>query len=100
LYRGAGVPVEFVGHPLIDLVHTDISRQAFLAQLNLRADQPTIALLPGSRTSELRRILPTLIQAAARIRAEVPSAQFVIARASNLDDRLLAPAAGLHNIHV
>ena len=100
IYQDAGVPVEFVGHPLIDLVHTDVSRATFLGGLGLSPDQPTVALLPGSRTSELRRILPTLMAAAERIRSAVPGVQFVIARASNLDDRLFEPAHGVRGIHI
>jgi lipid-A-disaccharide synthase len=100
IYRDAGVPVEFVGHPLIDLVDTEVSRAAFLGQLGLDPYQPTVALLPGSRASELRRILPTLIAAAERIRQRVPGAQFVIGRASYLDDRLFEPAHRLHGVHI
>jgi lipid-A-disaccharide synthase len=100
LYRDAGVPVEFVGHPLIDLVQTGVSRAAFLEQLGLDSNQPTVALLPGSRTSELRRILPTLAVAARQIQERVPAVQFVIARASNLDDRLFEPAHRLHALQI
>src|SRR5262249_31541820 len=100
LYRDAGVPVEFVGHPLIDLVQTGESRGAFLERLGLNPNQPTVALLPGSRTSELRRILPELVTAAEKIRQHVPAVQFVIARASNLDDSLFAPARRLHGLQI
>jgi lipid-A-disaccharide synthase len=100
IYREAGVPVEFVGHPLIDLAGTNVSRQAFLGQLRLNSDQPTIALLPGSRPGELRRILPTLIAAAERIRTDVPKAQFVIARGANLDARLFEPAQRLRDVPI
>ena len=82
IYREAGVPVEFVGHPLIDLVETNVSRDGFLGQLGLNPIHQTIAVLPGSRTGELRRILPLLIGAAERIRETLPHTQFVIARAS------------------
>ena len=54
IYREAGVPVEFVGHPLIDLVETNVSRDSFLGQLGLNPIHQTIAVLPGSRTGELR----------------------------------------------
>jgi lipid-A-disaccharide synthase len=100
IYQDAGVPVEFVGHPLIDLVNTEVSRGAFLGPLGLNPNQPTIALLPGSRTGELRRILPTLIAAAERIRQRVPAAQFVIARASNLDDHVFEPARRLSGVQI
>jgi len=100
IYHAAEVPVEFVGHPLIDLVKTDVSRREFLGVLGLDPDRPTVALLPGSRTAELRRILPTLIASAERIRQSVRDAQFVIARASHLDDRLFEPAQHLPGVYI
>jgi len=100
IYRDAGVPVEFVGHPLIDLVRTDLPRATLLGRLGLNLDEPTIALLPGSRTGELRRILPTLIAAAARIRTTMPTAQFIIARAAHLDDQLFEPARRLTGVQI
>jgi lipid-A-disaccharide synthase len=98
IYRDAGVPVEFVGHPLIDLVDTNVSRREFLGQLGLHPDRPTVALLPGSRTAELRRILPTLLASSEHIRRSVRDTQFVIARASHLDDRLFEPAHRLPGV--
>jgi lipid-A-disaccharide synthase len=92
LYRRAGIPVEFVGHPLIDLARPSVSRGEFLAQRGLIPDAPTVAILPGSRPNEVRRILPILVGAAERIKAAVPRVQFVLARAPNLDDPLFAPA--------
>lgn len=95
IYEQAGVPVEFVGHPLVDVARAAVDRRQLLESLGLDAAKPTVAILPGSRTSELRRILPTLMDAAVRLRAAVPDVQFVVARAPNLDDALLAPARGL-----
>ena len=95
IYRDAGVPVEFVGHPLVDLARAQTSRLELLRRLGLQSEAPTVAVLPGSRRSELRRILPTLVDAAARIRTSVPTAQFVFARAPHLDDRLFEAARGL-----
>ena len=92
LYRDAGIPVEFVGHPLIDLAKATEPRATFLASQGLQPDAPTIALLPGSRPNELHAILPGLMAATTRIRARVPRAQFVLARAPRLTDALLEPA--------
>jgi lipid-A-disaccharide synthase len=50
-----------------------------------------VAILPGSRANELTRILPDLVGAGERIRARVPGAQFIVARAPDLDDRLFDP---------
>jgi lipid-A-disaccharide synthase len=88
IYRQAGVPVEFVGHPLVDLAKATSSRTEFLRRIGLTPEAPTVAILPGSRPNEVSRILPDLVGAAERIRDRVPRAQFVIARAPFLDDDL------------
>jgi lipid-A-disaccharide synthase len=88
IYREAGVPVEFVGHPLVDLAKPSQSRSDFLTGRGLPASAPTVAILPGSRPSEVARILPDLVAAATRICAQVPGAQFLVARAANLNDIL------------
>lgn len=88
IYREAGVPVQFVGHPLVDLATPSAPRAAFLPSHGLSADAPTVAILPGSRPNEVSHLLPDLVAAASLIRSRVPRAQFVIARAPNLDDRL------------
>ena len=94
IYEKAGVPVEFVGHPLIDLAKPAASRDAFLAARGLTPSAPTVAILPGSRTNEVSRILPDLAAAARLIRRDVPGAQFVVARAPHLDDALFDAVTG------
>ena len=91
VYREAGIPVEFVGHPLVDLTETGASRAAVLGAVGLAPAAPTVALLPGSRPNEVQQLLPVLVTAAARIAAAQPDAQFVVARAPHLDDELFAP---------
>jgi lipid-A-disaccharide synthase len=88
IYRDAGVPVEFVGHPLIDLARVRQPRTAFLDSMGLSPSAPTVAVLPGSRANEVEQILPDLVGAARLIRHAVPSVQFVCARAPHLDDHL------------
>ena len=95
LYRGAGIPVEFVGHPLLELSAPAEPRGPLLRSLRLDPDAPTVALLPGSRPNEVRAILPDVARAADLVRSRVPTAQFVVARAPNLDDGLLAPVGSL-----
>ena len=65
LYQRAGVSVQFVGHPLVDLIRTGQDRAAFLHDRGLNPEAPTVALLPGSRRNELNRIVPMLTQRAA-----------------------------------
>ena len=86
IYRKGNMPVEFVGHPLMDLARPTATRSAYLTSLGLSLSAPTIAILPGSRPNEVTRILPDLMIAAKKIRLHIPSAQFLIARAPNLDD--------------
>ncbi|MBI2221665.1 MAG: lipid-A-disaccharide synthase [Acidobacteria bacterium] len=92
LYREAGVPVSFVGHPLLELTGPAPSRGAFLAGIGLNAGAQTVALLPGSRPNEVRALLPTMVQAAARIVRARAGTQFVVARAPHLEDALFEPA--------
>lgn len=93
LYRDAGIPVEFVGHPLIDLVAGTPPRDVFQRRLGLDPRAPTVALLPGSRPNEVTRILPDLLTAADLVRARVPGAQVIVARAPSLDDACFARVA-------
>jgi lipid-A-disaccharide synthase len=88
IYEKGGVPVEFVGHPLIDLAKPSATREAFLLGLGLTPSAPTVAILPGSRPNEVSRILPDLAAAARLIGREVAAAQFVVARAPHLDAQL------------
>jgi lipid-A-disaccharide synthase len=91
LYQDAGVPVEFVGHPLVDMTHTHQPRAPLLESLGLDPGAPIVALLPGSRANELHRIAPTMADALPLIRARVPDVQFVVAAAPHLADELFAP---------
>ncbi len=95
VYREAGIPVQFVGHPLLELTAPSVTRESFLSGLGLDSGAPTVALLPGSRPNELRAILPDVVRAATRIRERVPGAQFVVARAPQLDDSFFEPLAPL-----
>lgn len=94
LYEKAGVPVRYVGHPLLDEVHSEFDRDGAMREFGLNPSRPCIGLFPGSRRNELQRLLPTLLDAAERIQAEQPEVQFLIPQASTLDraeiDALLA----------
>ena len=90
LYERAEVPVEFVGHPLIELAAADRPREEFLRAAGLDPARPVVALLPGSRPNEIRHVLPTIIDAMPKISAAVPGVQFLLARAPGLDDELFA----------
>ena len=96
-YRQAGIPAEFVGHPLLELATSGRPRDEFLRANRLDPDAPTVALLPGSRPNEVRAILPDLVRAALLVPPMVPDVQFVVARAPHLDDRAFSPLETLTN---
>jgi lipid-A-disaccharide synthase len=82
-YAARGVShVEFVGHPLAGAVRPRESRAEFCARHGLDPAAPTVALLPGSRRKEFERHLPLMLDAAALVSKQIPSAQFVVALAS------------------
>ncbi len=84
IYQKAGIPVVFVGNPLVDLVRPHLSRTEFFEQLGLDPETPTVAILPGSREREVLFNLPALLGAASRM-ALSRKVQFVIPVARSLD---------------
>jgi lipid-A-disaccharide synthase len=84
IYRKAGIPVEYVGHPMVDLVRPKMTREEFFARIGLDPSRTTVALLPGSRAKEVSQILPTMLEAARRISLN-RKLQFVVAVAPTLD---------------
>jgi lipid-A-disaccharide synthase len=81
LYATAGVPAEFVGHPVLDALAGVPGRGAARRQLGLEDRALVIGLLPGSRSQEIERIVPLMRQAATRIAVARPQARFVLALA-------------------
>ncbi len=98
IYERAQVPVEFVGHPLIELAVADTPRDTFLRSAGLDPTRPVVALLPGSRPNEIRHVLHTVLDALPAITAAVPGVQFLLARAPGLDDTLFANLANIASV--
>ncbi len=78
LYRQAGIDVAFVGHPLTDILEQVPQRAAAREQLRLSPSAPVIALLPGSRQSELEHMADLFIQTAQTIGERMPQALFLV----------------------
>jgi lipid-A-disaccharide synthase len=78
LYEKIGVPVTYVGHPLADIIPETPPREDARAQLRLPAGKLIVALLPGSRRSELEYMASTFVLAAHRFRQEVHDVHFVV----------------------
>jgi len=81
LYKKAGVPVTFVGHPLIERLPVP----------DEESTDPTIGLLPGSRRGTTARHLPILIQTAALLRAQFPNARCVLFRPDEIEEEFYKP---------
>jgi len=94
-YAGTGVSARFVGHPLAERP-LPLEPGRYRADLGLAPGRLTVALLPGSRHSELRRIFPRMLDAAERIRARHPDAQFVVPVASTLREEAVRPFLASH----
>jgi lipid-A-disaccharide synthase len=77
-FTAAKIPVRYTGHPLCNKVAATASRHDTLDKYGLTAASPVIGLLPGSRRSEIQRILPILLETAKRLRTLMPGAQFLL----------------------
>lgn len=78
LYRDAGVAVTFVGHPLADEIPEHPDRAAAREQLRLPAQAPVVAVMPGSRQSELEMMSGPFIETAKLLHARLPAVRFVV----------------------
>ena len=92
IYRDAGIPVSYVGHPLADVIPLEPDTAVSRTELGLTSG-PVIALLPGSRLSEVTRHARLMLDAAVRIRRQHADAQFVLPAASEAAARLIRQAA-------
>ena len=84
-YEEAGIPVSFVGHPLVDKVRVDEDPRILRQNLGFAADDRVIGLFPGSRHSEISRLLPLMLETAALMREREPGLRFLLPVASTLD---------------
>jgi lipid-A-disaccharide synthase len=96
IYREAGIPATFIGHPLADSITPDNDRAAMRAQLRLPAAGRVIALLPGSRQSELEYHADLFIATAKLILASQPACRFLVPLATR-ETRALFEAALYRN---
>ena len=77
-YRNSGVDARYVGSPVVEQVPAPASAATFRQRLGLSEQAPTLALLPGSRMSEIRRLLPAMVSAAKQLSSERPGLQIVV----------------------
>jgi lipid-A-disaccharide synthase len=91
VYAGTRVPVEYVGHPLVERLRSAVSidRDRARRELSLPAGARIVALLPGSRGSEMRHLLPLQLEVARVLHARDPRIHFVMPRAASLSREVL-----------
>ena len=90
-YKKYDVPVRFVGHPLVDEIHVSADQKNLRNEFLLDNEKPVIGLFPGSRHSEIKRLLPIIVDCAKQIIKEKPDAQFVVPVASTLKEEDILP---------
>lgn len=88
-YDAEKVPVRYVGHPSVDKVHAQHSKDEDLARFGLDRNKPIVGLLPGSRANEIKRMLPVMLAAAEKVQAGLPECQFILPQADSISDALL-----------
>lgn len=86
LYQSHGVPVTYVGHPLIGELPPTPNRQTFCKEAGLLPERPIVALMPGSRKMEIDYLLKPILGSLPLLHKQYPEAQFVLAQAGSLKD--------------
>jgi lipid-A-disaccharide synthase len=86
-YAAKGFVVDYVGHPLLDLVKPSYSQQESRKMFNLDESKTTIGLLPGSRQSEVIKLLPEMLRAAEILAQKIQNLQFILPLADTLEEK-------------
>lgn len=89
VYKEAGAPVEFVGHPLLDIVHPAMERSEAEKWAGKQPGKKLVLLMPGSRLMEIDKMLPTLLAGARLLQKQLPKVQFSMPRAGTIPLALL-----------
>ena len=100
MYHQKGFGVNYVGHPLLDMVKLNYSKQESRKKFGLSEDKITIGILPGSRTSEVRILMPELLRAAQILKREMPDLQFILPLADTLEETSVTEIISGFNVDV
>ncbi|MGE5584680.1 MAG: lipid-A-disaccharide synthase [Bacillota bacterium] len=103
VYREAGADVEFVGHPLLDLVDPAAAADRWAARAELGFEpglETVVGLLPGSRAQEIRLLLPTMLDGAARIAKARPGVGFALPLAETVPEDAVREAVAASGLPV
>ena len=100
IYENAGIPVSFVGHPLVDKVKIDVDTQGARVKLGISATAKVVGLFPGSRRSEITRLLPVLFATAQQMQARDPALRFLLPVAPSLDFETISRQAASSGLDI
>jgi len=100
IFREARVDVEYLGHPFIDIVRPQVSREEALQEFELDPAVKTVGLLPGSRMSEINYLLDDMLGAARIIQKELGQCQFLLPVADSIDPEVIRQRLGRNPIGV
>ncbi|GAB4322379.1 MAG: lipid-A-disaccharide synthase [Candidatus Sumerlaeia bacterium] len=89
MYQELGVDVHYVGHPLMDHITVNMTRAQVFRKFRFDMDKKLIGLMPGSRKSEVTRLLPIMVETAERIAEKDPDVQFVLPKAGTVPARVI-----------
>ena len=89
LKSGAHIDVEYVGHPVMDAIPENLDREIISRELGLGNGRPVLGLLPGSRTDEIKNLMPSMIGAAEILSSRYPGLQCVLPLAQTISPDLI-----------
>jgi lipid-A-disaccharide synthase len=89
IYKDAGMDVEFIGHPVLELVKPTLSQDEYKRKMDVGKNEILLGLLPGSRPQEVEKILPIMLQASVLLEKRLKNLKVVVSLASTVNRDLL-----------
>lgn len=99
-YEQTGLDVEFVGHPLVDIMKPSCEKEEFFRKIGFNEGKKLIGILPGSRENEVRKLLPEIMKAVQLLKKSCGIEQFVIGCASSKLEPIIKNEINKHDIRV
>ena len=94
LYRDAGVDVQFVGHPFVELVKPTVSFEDARHEFGIPENSPVVGLMPGSRMNEIDTLLDVMLASARIIRNRIPDCRFILPVADTIQPSIIESRLG------
>ena len=98
-YRNEGIDAEFVGHPLMEVLETQLDKSSFCKRYGIDSGKDIIALFPGSRLQEIENIFPSMLQAAKGIAAELDM-EIAVGVAPTLEEKYFKTFFKVDDVHL